>query len=228
MPSRARRSVKGTSGCDRWSKRSASASIKAGSKSIFGHIGRKPEGSLKAVAARIGELLGQKVPLITDWLDETTLTIPDQSAAVIDNSQPGSVLVLENTRRYAIERALVGRQARRSAEARPAACPVRERIRRQSREGLRERSLSAGSLDSSTTIVPAAMDRVALGQLRRRRIRWPDAPLPQDAIGRFQRPEDRQARRLAGDDRPRHDPLGVRRRLAGDGAQESGRRAGWR
>src|ERR1700676_1519693 len=31
---------------------------------IFGHIGRKPEGSLKDVAARIGELLGQKVALV--------------------------------------------------------------------------------------------------------------------------------------------------------------------
>src|SRR6266404_4551631 len=34
---------------------------------ILGHIGRKPEGSLKAVAVRIGELIGQKAPLISDW-----------------------------------------------------------------------------------------------------------------------------------------------------------------
>src|SRR5579863_9135569 len=40
---------------------------------IFGHIGRKPEGSLKSVAARIGELLDQKVPLVSDWLEEATL-----------------------------------------------------------------------------------------------------------------------------------------------------------
>ncbi len=32
---------------------------------IFGHIGRKPEGSLNKVAARLGELLGKKVPLVT-------------------------------------------------------------------------------------------------------------------------------------------------------------------
>jgi phosphoglycerate kinase len=36
---------------------------------VFGHIGRKPEGSLNKVAARLGEILGKKVELISDWLD---------------------------------------------------------------------------------------------------------------------------------------------------------------
>ena len=40
---------------------------------VFGHIGRKPEGSLSKVAKRLGELLGCDVPLITDWLDESTI-----------------------------------------------------------------------------------------------------------------------------------------------------------
>ena len=35
---------------------------------VFGHIGRKPEGSLNKVAARLGELLGKSVPLVSDWL----------------------------------------------------------------------------------------------------------------------------------------------------------------
>ena len=42
---------------------------------VFGHIGRKPEGSLAKVAKRLGELLKCDVPLIGDWLDESSMTI---------------------------------------------------------------------------------------------------------------------------------------------------------
>ena len=71
--------------------------------------------------------------------------------------------MLENTRRYAIERALW--------DAKAADLPVlavelakfaQEFAAKIARVYVNE-ALSAGSLDSSTTIVPAAMDRVALG-----------------------------------------------------------------
>src|SRR5207253_6437505 len=42
---------------------------------VFGHIGRKPEGSLGSVARRLGELLERDVPLISNWLDESSMTI---------------------------------------------------------------------------------------------------------------------------------------------------------
>jgi len=130
---------------------------------IFGHIGRKPEGTLAAVAARLGKLLGQNVPLVGDWLDEETLTIRPAAVAAIASAAPGAVLVLENTRRYAIERALW--------DAKSADLPVlavelakfaNEFAAKIARVYVNE-ALSAGSLDSSSTIVPAAMDRVALG-----------------------------------------------------------------
>lgn len=44
---------------------------------LFGHIGRKPEGSLNKVAKRLGELLKTDVPLIGDWFDESSGTILD-------------------------------------------------------------------------------------------------------------------------------------------------------
>lgn len=130
---------------------------------VFGHIGRKPEGSLKAVAARIGELLGQKVPLITDWLDETSLTIPDHITGVIDNSQPGSVLLLENTRRYAIERVLWDAKPDDLPKLAPQLARLADEFADKVAKVYVNEALSAGSLDSSTTIVPAAMDRMALG-----------------------------------------------------------------
>jgi phosphoglycerate kinase len=130
---------------------------------VFGHIGRKPEESLQKVARRIGELVQCEVPLVEDWLDEPALAIRDRACEQIRNSAPGSILMLENTRRYQIERVLW--------KAKPADLPKLAdslaRFANQFAEKIASRyvneALSAGSLDASTTIVPAAMDRVALG-----------------------------------------------------------------
>ncbi len=62
---------------------------------IFGHIGRKPEGSLAKVAKRLGELLDCDVPLVADWFDESTLTIPPAVAEQIAAAEPGAVIMLE-------------------------------------------------------------------------------------------------------------------------------------
>lgn len=131
---------------------------------VFGHIGRKPEGSLKTVAARLGELLECEVPLVTDWLDEASITVPDAVAKKITDSQPGSILMLENTRRYAVERTLWDATATDAAKlAEPLAKLANQMADRVARVYINE-ALSAGSLDASTTVVPAAMDRVALGK----------------------------------------------------------------
>ncbi len=130
---------------------------------IFGHIGRKPEGSLKDVAARIGELLGQKVPLVTDWLDEKSLTVSAAASNVIADSPAGSVLVLENTRRYAIERALWDATTDDLPQLAPKLAQLANEVAAKVARVYVNEALSAGSLDSSTTIVPAAMNRVALG-----------------------------------------------------------------
>lgn len=131
---------------------------------IFGHVGRKPEGSLKAVAARLSELLETPVELVSDWFDDATLEVSDNVKQKIAALPAGGVLMLENTRRYEIERVLW--------KAKPADVPklaerlakfVEEVAAKVARVYVNE-ALSAGSLDSSTTIVPAAMERVALGK----------------------------------------------------------------
>lgn len=130
---------------------------------VFGHIGRKPEGSLAKVAKRLGELLKKDVPLITDWIDESSNTVRSEVQAQIAAAAPGSVLVLENTRRYNIETVLW--------KAKPADLPglagklaafANDFAAKVARVYVHE-AFSAGSLDSSSTVIPAAMDRVALG-----------------------------------------------------------------
>jgi phosphoglycerate kinase len=130
---------------------------------IFGHIGRKPEESLRAVGKRLGEIMACEVPLVEDWLDEPTLTIRDQADELIRASAPGSILLLENTRRYNIERVLwKARPEDLPKLAEPLARFANQFAEKVARVYVHE-ALSAGSLDASSTILPAAMDRVALG-----------------------------------------------------------------
>jgi len=130
---------------------------------VFGHIGRKPEGSLAKVAKRLGELLQCDVPLISDWLDESTMTIPSAVSEQITAAEPGAVIMLENTRKYDVERVLW--------KAKPADLPaLAPKLARLANEFATKlgtsyvfEALSAGSLDACSVVVPSAMDRVALG-----------------------------------------------------------------
>ena len=130
---------------------------------IFGHIGRKPEGSLAKVAKRLGELLECEVPLISDWLDESAMTIPASVSERIAAAEPGAVIMLENTRKYDVERVLwKAKQADLPTIAPKLAKLANEFATKISPIFVFE-ALSAGSLDASSVAVPAAMDRVALG-----------------------------------------------------------------
>jgi len=131
---------------------------------VFGHVGRKPEGSLAKVAGRLGQLLTCDVPLVADWLDESSMKILDSVGEQIAAADPGAVLMLENTRKYEIERALW--------KARPTDLPqLATKLAKLANEFAEKLStiyvfeaLSAGSLDACSVVVPAAMERVALGQ----------------------------------------------------------------
>lgn len=130
---------------------------------IFGHIGRKPEGSLKAVAARLGEILGAPVTLIDNWYDPATKTVTASAAKNVQDAAPGSVLVLENTRKYDIERVLW----KAKAEELPGLVGDLTRFANELATKIAKvyvnEALSAGSLDASSTVVPLAMDRAVLG-----------------------------------------------------------------
>jgi phosphoglycerate kinase len=131
---------------------------------IFGHIGREPEKSLNKVAARLGEILGCKAPLVDDWYDAATNTVTDSAAKAVKDMAPGGILVLQNTRKYDIGGVLW--------KAKPADLPkVADKLAQFANEVAAKiakiyihEAFSAGSLDSSSMVVPAAMEMVALGK----------------------------------------------------------------
>jgi len=131
---------------------------------VFGHIGRKPEGSLDKVAARLGELLGCDVQLIEDWLDADSLTVKPEVQKAIESAEPGAVIVLQNTRKYDIERALWKAKPADLGSLAPKLAKFASEMAEKVAKVYVNEAFSAGSLDASSVVVPAAMDRVALGK----------------------------------------------------------------
>lgn len=131
---------------------------------IFGHIGRKPEGSLNKVAKRLGEILKCEVPLIADWYDDAANTVRPEVKKQIDAAAPGSIIMLENTRKYDIERVLWKAKPDDAAKVAPKLAQYAQSLADNIATVYVNEALSAGSLDSSTTVAPAAMKRVALGK----------------------------------------------------------------
>lgn len=130
---------------------------------VFGHIGRKPEESLAKVAKRLGQILGCEVPLIEDWLDPATTAIKDHVPARIQAAEPGSVLMLENVRKYDIERVLWNAKPADLVKLAESLSKLANEFAAKVATVYVNEALSAGSLDASSTIVPAAMQHVALG-----------------------------------------------------------------
>lgn len=130
---------------------------------VFGHIGRKPEGSLDKVAKRLGELLGQEVQLIDDWYcaDAGVLDVVKET---VDAAPNGAVIVLQNTRKYDVERVLWKAGVEEVAGLAPQLAKYANGLAEKVGTVYVNEAFSAGSLDASSVAVPAAMERVALGK----------------------------------------------------------------
>lgn len=135
---------------------------------IFGHLGRKekdkPIGSLAKVAARLGLILGCEVKLIEDWLDESTLTVKDHVTQTIAAAPAGSVFVLQNVRAYDIETVLWKAKEDALAGLSDKLTTFANSVAEKIAKVYVNEALSAGSLDASSTVIPLAMEKVAIGK----------------------------------------------------------------
>jgi phosphoglycerate kinase len=135
---------------------------------VFGHLGRKqpdkPIGSLSKVATRLGQILKCEVPLVEDWLDEATGAVKPHVSEKIAAAAPGSVLLLQNVRAYDIETALWKAKESDLPQLAPKLAGFANSLAEKVAAIYVNEALSAGSLDASSTVVPLAMQRVALGK----------------------------------------------------------------
>src|SRR5438067_5008770 len=144
---------------------------------VFGHLGRKqpdkPIGSLAKVAARLGQILGCDVPLVEDWLDEKTNSVKPHVSEKISAAANGSVLMLQNVRAYDIETVLWKAKENALSDIAPKLAALANSLAEKVTPVYVNEALSAGSLDASSTIVPLAMKRVALGDYIAREFEGP-------------------------------------------------------
>lgn len=137
---------------------------------LYGHRGRDPQLSLQPVANYLDELLrehGVQVPAISvigDWMDDKTGEILESAGAAVVKLAPGSIGMLENTRKYKLEQSLW--------KAKPADVPALAEKLLLYANGMHDKigtvhvneGFAASNRDLSSTVVPVAMDRNALGR----------------------------------------------------------------
>jgi len=134
---------------------------------VFGHRGRDPKETLAKVAGRLGEILGCEVTLVDDWMDDATGSISAELESAIQSASPGAVLMLENTRKYDLERVL-WKKTRADLDG---AEDELSRLAKLANDVAAKvaniyvnEAFSAGSLDTSSVVIPATMQKVALGK----------------------------------------------------------------
>ena len=137
---------------------------------LYGHRGRDPGLSLEPVAAYLEKLLAAagvkcgKLQVVGDWMNDQTGEILDAAGAAVAKLAPGSIVLLENTRKYKLEQALW--------KAKPADLPALAPKLAAYADGLRAKiarvhvneGFAASNRDLSSTVVPLTMDRCALGK----------------------------------------------------------------
>lgn len=140
---------------------------------VFGHIGRDPAQSLAKVAKRLGQILECEVPLITDWFDAASSTIRPEVSQRIAAAAPGSIVMLENTRAYDMERVLWKAKPDDLPQLAGSLAATAQEFAGKLAKVYVNEAFSAGSLDSSSVVVPAGMERVALGSYVREQLAGP-------------------------------------------------------
>ncbi|GAB6166647.1 hypothetical protein JCM19992_26470 [Thermostilla marina] len=131
---------------------------------IFGHRGRDPELSLDKVHARLSEIMGCEITFVKDWFDDETDTIRQELVDVLANAQPGDIILLENTRKYQMERILWKAKKDQIPELSEKLTKIANEFAEKIGTTYVHEAFSAGSLDSSSVVVTAAMEKVALGK----------------------------------------------------------------
>ncbi|MDF1700083.1 MAG: phosphoglycerate kinase [Planctomycetota bacterium] len=134
---------------------------------LIGHRGRTADKTLEYVYQKLRTLEPGCGPFIKDWFDERAETLTGIAVKGVESLQPGQFLVFENVRQYDFERRLWTAVE----EQLPLLTDHFARIAAAFRQGATvyvNDAIASGNKDFSTTALPLAMGRVALGAYARR------------------------------------------------------------
>jgi phosphoglycerate kinase len=136
---------------------------------LLGHRGRAADATLEYVHQRLRDTEPGCGPFIRDWFDEHAETLTGVAVKAVESLKPGQFLVLENVRRYDFEMRLWRTDASHVDDV----ADHFERVAAALRQGATVYvydAIAAGNKDFSTTALPLAMGRVALGVFARREL----------------------------------------------------------
>ncbi|MCB9824415.1 MAG: phosphoglycerate kinase [Planctomycetota bacterium] len=136
---------------------------------VFGHRGRDADSTLEYVYQRLRDLEPGAGPFIRDWFDEHAETLTGIAVKGVESLKPGQFLVLENVRRYDFERRLWTTTEEQLPQLTAQFARVATAMRQGGTVYLND-AIASGNKDFSTTAMPLAMGRVALGVFSRREL----------------------------------------------------------
>lgn len=130
---------------------------------LLGHIGRGKDMSLEPVCNAMCEYIGVPIEFVSNWMDEDNGRLVDSLVQRVQKSENGTIFMLENTRKYAIEKSLWNA----NNEEFPAICAKMFRISKDIRRRLSEveinEAIAASNLDFASSVLPLLMYKTALG-----------------------------------------------------------------
>ncbi|MGD2109422.1 MAG: phosphoglycerate kinase [Phycisphaerae bacterium] len=140
---------------------------------IMGHVGRSPDNTSAPIAPKLQELYARKCTFVEDWLDPSTRSVPPAAREHLNAAKPGELILLEQTRRYEIERALWDvpevQLASETADLFGCARAVAEHIA----TSYVFEAIGSHNPDWSSVVLPGAMRQVYLGPYTHRELAGP-------------------------------------------------------
>ncbi len=130
---------------------------------LFGHLGRDPKNSLKPVAGALGELLGGEIDFVPDWIREDGSGLMDCFRDNVAKYSAGQVVMLENTRKYDVERTMWKLSPDEFESVVDGLYKLAAEIREHVATVFVNEALAASNFDFSSAVLPLVMDSVAYG-----------------------------------------------------------------
>ena len=131
---------------------------------IFGHVGRDKENTARAVTGELQKLFSRKCVFIADWLDEQRGAVLDSAKAQLAAIQSGTIVLLEHTRRYDLERTLWKASARDVGSLPVNLFEAARSTAKHIAEYYVFDALASHNRDWSSVVVPGACKMLALGE----------------------------------------------------------------
>ncbi len=130
---------------------------------LFGHVGRDKTNTALPIVKAISDYTSLPVTFIPEWLDEAKNKLTDDVVEKVKSAEPKSIFLLENTRKYDMERALW----KATEETFPAISEKMYTVSKDISDRLTQveinEAIAASNVDFSSVAIPLLMKKTALG-----------------------------------------------------------------